>query len=160
MPTRVLVVYGAAGDFSDQLARQLATALRGDGVEAQAYQADEVPDLEDYDGVVLEGAREGAGWTVFARDFVRRHASELKTLPAWFLPSRRGPSRLDLSEQTWWAHAIARCLGGQISGEGQRPGAVVHSRRPACVGTPSRTRCRQFLRRRSRTRHNFPVPHR
>ncbi len=109
--TRVLIVYGAKSDFSDQLARQLAMALRGDGVEAQAYEADEVPGLEDYDGVVLEGAREGAGWTVFARDFVRRHASELKTLPAWFLPNRRGPSRLNLSEQTWWAHAIARCLG-------------------------------------------------
>jgi menaquinone-dependent protoporphyrinogen IX oxidase len=110
--TRVLIVYGTKGDFSDGLARQLALALRCEGVEAEAYQADQVPDLEDYDGVALEGAREGAGWTLFAREFTRRHASELRMLPAWFLPSTHGPSNVTVREQTWWAHAIARGLGG------------------------------------------------
>jgi len=113
--TRVLIVYGAKGDLRDDVARQLALALRREGVEAEAYEADEVPDLEAYDGVALEGAREGAregaGWTLFARDFVRRHNSELKTLPAWFLPSTRGPGYVEAREQTWWAHAIARSLG-------------------------------------------------
>jgi hypothetical protein len=61
--------------------------------------------------VALEGGREGAGWTTFARDFARRHASELKNLPAWFIPSTRGPGDVDGRDQTRWAHAIARCLG-------------------------------------------------
>jgi hypothetical protein len=102
--TRVLVVYGAKDDVSDDLAGQLALALRREGVEADA--------CEGYDGVALEGAREGAGWTLFGRDFARRHASELKTLPAWFLPSTPRPGYPGVREQTWWARAIARRLAG------------------------------------------------
>jgi menaquinone-dependent protoporphyrinogen IX oxidase len=104
--TRVLIVYGTNGDCSDDLARRLALALNREGIPAQACEADEVSDLEDYDGVALEGAREGSGWTLFARDFARRHASELKHLPAWFLPSTRAGH-----DQTRLAHAIARWLG-------------------------------------------------
>jgi hypothetical protein len=130
--TRVLIVYGAKGALGDDLARQLALALRQEGVEAEAYDADEVPDLEAYDGVALEGAREGAGWTLFARDFARRHASELKTLPAWFLPSRHGPRFLDVREQIWWARTIARGL--QVPPAGSRrfawPGALMPPARP------------------------------
>ena len=110
--TRVLIVYGAKGDSSDDLARHLALALSREGIPAEASEADEVPDLEDYDGVALESAREGAGWTLFARDFARRHASELKNLPAWFLPSTRGPRDVDGRDQIRWAQAIARSLGG------------------------------------------------
>jgi len=110
--TRVLIVYGTKGDSSEDLARRLALALNREGVPAQACEADEVPDIEDYDGVALEGAREGSGWTIFARDFARRHASELKNLPAWFLPSTRGPGDMGGRDQTRWALAIARSLGG------------------------------------------------
>jgi hypothetical protein len=109
---RVLIVYGTTGDSSVDLARRLARALSRAGVPAEAREADEVPDLADYDGVAVEGAREGAGWTSFARDFARRHASALKNLPAWFLPSARGPGEDDGRDQTRWAHAIARWLGG------------------------------------------------
>jgi menaquinone-dependent protoporphyrinogen IX oxidase len=108
---RVLIVYGTEGDSSDELARHLAVALDREGVPAESCQADEVPDLEAYDGVALEGARVGAGWTLFARDFARRHASELKNLPAWFLPSSGGPGAADGRDQTRWAHTIARWLG-------------------------------------------------
>lgn len=108
---RVLIVYGAGVDSGDDLARRLALALKREGVPAETCEADEVPALEDYDGVALEGAREGAGWTLFARDFARRHASELKNLPAWFLPSTRGPGDADGPDQARWAHAIARWLG-------------------------------------------------
>jgi menaquinone-dependent protoporphyrinogen IX oxidase len=108
---RVLIVYDASGDSGDDLARRLALALSREGVLAEACEADEVPALEDYDGVALEGAREGAGWTLFARDFARRHASELKNLPAWFLPSTRGPGDADAPDQARWAQAIARCVG-------------------------------------------------
>jgi menaquinone-dependent protoporphyrinogen IX oxidase len=107
---RVLVVYGPSGDSSAAGARHLALALRREGIAAETCEADEVPDLEDYDVLALEGAREGAGWTLFARDFARRHASELKNLPAWFLPNARGPGDADRRDQTRWAHAIARWL--------------------------------------------------
>lgn len=110
--TRVLIVYGSKDDSGDDLARHLALALSREGVPAEACDADEVPDLEDYDGVALEGAREGAGWTCFARDFARRHASELKNLPAWFLPNTGGPGDVNGRDQTGWAHAIARWLRG------------------------------------------------
>jgi menaquinone-dependent protoporphyrinogen oxidase len=108
---RVLIVYGTNGDAGDDLARYLALALRQRGIPAEVCEADEVPALEDYDGVAIEGAREGAGWTLFARDFARRHASELKNLPAWFLSSTRAPGDGDVAEQTRCAHAIARWLG-------------------------------------------------
>ena len=108
---RVLIVYCTKGDSSDDLARQLALALSREGVLAEACESDEVCDLEDYDGIAFEGAREGVGWTLFARDFARRHASELKNLPAWFLPSTREPGNVDGRNQTRWAHAIARWLG-------------------------------------------------
>ena len=110
--TRVLIVYGTNGDSSADLARRLALALNREGVPAQACEADEVSDLEAYDGVALEGAREGDGWTLFARDFARRHASELRNLPAWFLPRTRGPGDVDTRDQAQWAHTIARGLGG------------------------------------------------
>ena len=107
---RVLIVYGTKDDSSAYLARQLALALSREGVPAEACEADEFCDLEGYDGVAVEGARAGADWTRFARDFARRHASELKNLPAWFLPSTRGPGDMDGRDQTRWAHAIARWL--------------------------------------------------
>ena len=109
--TRFLIVYGANGDSSVDLARHLALALGREGVQTEVCDADEVPDLADYDGVALEGAREGAGWTRLARDFARRHASELTNLPAWFLPSTRRPVGVDVRDQTRWAQAIARWLG-------------------------------------------------
>jgi menaquinone-dependent protoporphyrinogen IX oxidase len=130
--TRVLIVYGASGDSSVDLARQLVLALGRRGVHAEACAAEEVPDLEQYDGVALEGAREGAGWTLFARDFARRHAGELKNLPAWFLPSTRGCADLDVCDQSWWARAIARGLGGP-SGESRLiawGGTLRHPARP------------------------------
>ena len=108
---RVLIVYGTKGDSSDDLARRLALALNREGVPAQACEADEVTDLEAYDGVALTAAREGDGWTRFARDFARRHASELRTLPTWFLPRTRGPADVDTRDRARWAHTIARGLG-------------------------------------------------
>lgn len=110
--TRVLIVYGTKGDSSDDLAQQLALALSREGILAEACEADELCDLDVYDGVAVEGARDGAGWTVFARDFARRHASELRNLPAWFLSSMRGLGDVPGCDQTRWAQAIARGLGG------------------------------------------------
>ena len=128
--TRVLIVYGTKGNSGEELAQRLALALRREGVPAEACEADEVPALEDYDGVAIEDAREGARWTLFARDFARRHASELKNLPAWFLPSTRGPGDGDVAEQARWAHTIARWLG--------KPAAA--SRPFAWPGTPAPAR--------------------
>jgi len=110
--TRVLIVYGSKGDSSDALAQQLALALSREGIPAEACEADQLHDLEVYDGVAVEGAREGAGWTSFARDFARRHASELKNLPAWFLPSSRELGEVHGRDQTRWARVIARWIGG------------------------------------------------
>jgi hypothetical protein len=149
--TRVLVVYRATGDLGDAPARQLALTLRQEGVEAEACESDAVPDLEDYDGIAVEGAREGTGWTLFARDFARRHASELKVLPAWFLPARRGSGYLDVREQIWWGQSIARSLGGE-------PASVAATAAPSlrCGGSsggPRRCRWGRWdARRRSRRR--------
>ena len=104
----ILIVHGTDRDSS---AQHLALALSREGVPAEVCSADEVPDLEEYDGVAVEGAREDAGWTLFARDFARRHANELKNLPAWFLPSTHGLGDADKRDQTRWARAIARSLG-------------------------------------------------
>jgi len=129
---RVLIVYGTKGDSSDDLARRLALALGREGVPAEACEADDLCDLEGYDCVAVEGAREGADWTLFARDFTRRHASELKNLPAWFLPSTRGPGDVDGRDQTRWAHAIARWLAGPPAASRPSPwrGPTPWRRRP------------------------------
>ena len=136
--TRVLIVYGTRGDSSNDLARQLALALSRAGVPAKACESDDVPDLEDYDGVALEGGREGAGWTTFARDFARRHASELKNLPAWFIPSTRGPGDVHGPDQTRWAHAIIRSLGAPPAES--RP--IARARKADRRGAIARRRCR------------------
>ena len=108
---RVLVVYGANGSRPDDLARKLAEALTREGILSEACAADDVDDLDAYDAVTVEDARDADHWHPFACRFARRHASELRNLPAWFLSSMPGTSDGREREQVRrWARSIAASL--------------------------------------------------
>src|SRR5205085_4656965 len=87
---RVLVVYGANAGGPDDLARKLVEALTGEGILSEASAADDVDDLDAYDAVAVEDARQAGHWHPFACRFARRHASELRNLPTWFLSTMPG----------------------------------------------------------------------
>jgi menaquinone-dependent protoporphyrinogen IX oxidase len=108
---RVLVVYGANGSGPDDLARKLAEALTREGILSEACAADEVDDLDAYDAVTVGDAHDAGHWHPFACRFARRHASELRNLPTWFLSSMPGASDGREREQVRrWAHSIAASL--------------------------------------------------
>jgi menaquinone-dependent protoporphyrinogen IX oxidase len=108
---RVVVVYGANRSGPDALARQLTEALTSEGILAEACAADDVDDLEGYDAVTVENARDADHWDPFACRFARRHASELRNLPTWFLSSMPGASDGRAREQIRrWARSVAALL--------------------------------------------------
>jgi menaquinone-dependent protoporphyrinogen IX oxidase len=108
---RVLIVYGANGDGPDALARQLTEALTSEGILTDACAADDVDDLEAYDAVTVENARDADRWHPFAYRFARRHASELRNLPTWFLSSMPGAGDGRALEQVHrWARSVAALL--------------------------------------------------
>lgn len=101
---RVLVVYGSAAD-EKELSCKLVEALTREGVGSEACAAEDVDDLEAFDAVAVGGAREGGRWQRFAREFARRHASELRNLPALFLGNELDRERL---------HVLARAIVGRL----------------------------------------------
>jgi len=108
---RVLVVYGANAGGPDDLARKLVEALTGEGILSEASAADDVDDLDAYDAVAVEDARQAGHWHPFACRFARRHASELRNLPTWFLSTMPGAREGRAREQVdRWARSVAALL--------------------------------------------------
>jgi menaquinone-dependent protoporphyrinogen IX oxidase len=108
---RVLVVYGANAGGPDYLARKLVEALTGEGILSEASAADDVDDLDAYDAVAVEDARQAGHWHPFACRFARRHASELRNLPTWFLSTMAGARDGPAGEQVCrWARSVAALL--------------------------------------------------
>jgi menaquinone-dependent protoporphyrinogen IX oxidase len=109
---RVLVVYASERAGTDALARKLVDVLTGEGVGSEARAADDVEGLDAFDGVAVGGARDGGHWHRFARQFARRHASELRRLPTLFLSSGDGAGdALDLDRVRQLAHVLATNVG-------------------------------------------------
>jgi menaquinone-dependent protoporphyrinogen IX oxidase len=145
---RVLVVYGASGSGPDDLARKLAEALTREGILSEACAADDVDNFDAYDAVMVEDSRDAGHWRSFACRFARRHASDLRNLPTWFLSSIPGASDGREREQVRrWARSIAASL---LEPSPDRPS---RSRRASCTfpGVHDRPRpVRGRLHRKSR----------
>ena len=127
-PVRVLVIYGANGSGPDALASELAEALTREGIFSEACAAEDVEDLDGYDAVAVGDARRAGHWHPFACRFARRHANELRNLPAWFLSSIPAASEGREQEQVRrWARSVAALL---IEPSPNQP---LRARRVACT---------------------------
>ena len=94
---KALVVYGSKRGGTAGLAEMVGRALGDEGVESDVRSgAEDVPDLDQYDAVVIGGGLYANRWHKDARRFVRRHADELRGRPVWMFSS--GP--LDDSAET------------------------------------------------------------
>ncbi len=154
--SRILVVYGMNDNGSRaearELARKLTDALAAEGLRSETFEAEAVDDLDGYDGVVVGQAGDHTRWQRFAYRFARRHASELRNLPSWFLPAPNatGAAR-DRSQVVRWARAIALALLGPSFGRGTRPrqasyaylGGIPHGARNARGRSERRSRRRR-----------------
>lgn len=84
---RVLVTWGSKLGGTEGIARILADALRGHGIDVAAAPADDVPPLDGFDAVIAGGALYGNRWPVNIRHFVERHVKQLRELPVWLFSS-------------------------------------------------------------------------
>lgn len=84
---RVLVVHGSEYGGTAGLGRMIAEAFVARGVQADVGDAADVDDLTWYDVVIVGGALYNDKWHHDARDFVRRHAETLRSMPVWFFSS-------------------------------------------------------------------------
>jgi menaquinone-dependent protoporphyrinogen oxidase len=85
MPKRILLAYESNAGSTEEVARAVADALSGDGVEVDVRRLADVDDLSGYDAAVV-GAPMIVGWHRRAVKFLRRHREALRQLPvAYFM---------------------------------------------------------------------------
>src|SRR5438128_10904375 len=75
--------HGSTRGIADAIARELQAL----GVDADVRRVDEVPDLENYDAVVLGSAVYMGSWESAANRFVQRCRAKLQTMPVWLFSS-------------------------------------------------------------------------
>lgn len=85
--SRVLVAYGSKRLATAGLSAMIGDALTEAGFTAVVTPARHVLSLADFDAVIVAGALYANRWHRDARRFVRRHTSELRTLPVWLVSS-------------------------------------------------------------------------
>jgi hypothetical protein len=86
-PMRVLVTCGSKRGGTEELAQMVADGLREEGHAVSLFRPDEVKHLDHFDAVVVGGAVYVGRWHKSSRQFVRRHAKELRKLPTFFFSS-------------------------------------------------------------------------
>ncbi len=84
---RVLVVWGSKMGGTAGLADMVARSLDARGHDVAVEPATGLPDLAQFDAVVVGGALYSSHWHRDARRFVRRHTEELKARPVWLFSS-------------------------------------------------------------------------
>jgi menaquinone-dependent protoporphyrinogen oxidase len=104
--TKVLVAYASKHGSTAEIAAALADEIRRQGVEADCLPAEEVHDIEAYDGVVVGSAVYMKRWQRPAHKLLARHRRELAERPLWIFSS--GPVGKD-ADPSW-----------------SEPGGVVH----------------------------------
>jgi menaquinone-dependent protoporphyrinogen oxidase len=110
MPADVLIVYASKRGSTEQVARRIGEALRGQGLSTKVVTPDELRDLEGFRAVVLGGSIYFGRWHRGARGFLHRHSKALASLPlAVFAlgPTPRGPVDFD-SARTQLDGALAK----------------------------------------------------
>lgn len=84
---QVLIAYGSKRGGTAGLAEMIGDELTAAGLKTVVKPAREVRSLEGFDSVVIAGALYAARWHRDARQFARRHATELRGRPVWLVSS-------------------------------------------------------------------------
>jgi menaquinone-dependent protoporphyrinogen oxidase len=83
----VLVAVASRHGSTREIADAIAQELQVPGVHAEVRTADEVPDLDSYDAVVLGSAIYMGNWESAASRFVQQHQAKLASMPVWLFSS-------------------------------------------------------------------------
>jgi menaquinone-dependent protoporphyrinogen oxidase len=81
MALDVLVAYATKRGSTREVAEEIAASLTEQGHRASTRPADEVHELDGFDGVVLGGSLYMGRWHSDARRFLKRHREALAELP-------------------------------------------------------------------------------
>lgn len=95
---RILVTFGSKMGGTEGLAQMVADSLRKRGYEPVVRPAGRMTDIGSFDAVIVGGALYAFRWHKDAKRFVRRHSTELRSLPVFFFSS--GPLDESAAEQT------------------------------------------------------------
>lgn len=87
MAARVLVAFATKMGSTREIAEVIADTLQAAGLTATAASVRDVPDLAEYDAVVLGSALYAAHWQRDANRFVTRHRESLQARPVWLFSS-------------------------------------------------------------------------
>jgi menaquinone-dependent protoporphyrinogen oxidase len=79
--TRTLVAYATKHGSTEEVARSIGDLLRDAGHHVDIRDAAAVPDVDEYDGVILGGSLYMGRWHADARAFLRRHRATLEQRP-------------------------------------------------------------------------------
>lgn len=108
---RALILYGAKHGGIGDVAERIAAVLRDHGIRCDVRLADEVDDVDDYDAVVLGGARQADHWNRATRHFVTAHLESLRQRPTWFFSARPHDDpgvSAEIPPVDWLAHLTQR----------------------------------------------------
>ena len=83
----VAVVFASKHGSTREIAERIAAVMRREGVEADAFEAGDPEQLDDYDAVVLGSAVYTGRWRPEAWHFVRKHRDRLAAMPLWLFSS-------------------------------------------------------------------------
>jgi menaquinone-dependent protoporphyrinogen oxidase len=90
---KVLVTVATKHGSTGEIAEVIADELRTSGLEVDLLAANVVPDIAEYDAVVLGSAVYTGGWLPAARRFAHANREALRRLPVWLFSS--GPIGAD-----------------------------------------------------------------
>jgi len=93
---RILVVHGSEQGSTKDIAEFIAARLRAWGAEADLRDAAELPDVHDYDAVIVGSAVHDRALLPVVENFLLRNVEPLEAKPVWLFsvgigPSLRGP---------------------------------------------------------------------
>jgi len=84
---KVLVAVASRHNATRGIAEVIADELEASGLAVDFRDVDAVPDIADYQAVVLGSAVYTGGWLRRARHFVQVHGPALRMLPVWLFSS-------------------------------------------------------------------------
>jgi menaquinone-dependent protoporphyrinogen oxidase len=84
---KVLVAYGSKRGGTAGIAEMVASAMRHLGADVEVAEAGRVRTVSGFDAVVIGGSLYAGHWSRSAQRLVKRHASDLETVPVWMFSS-------------------------------------------------------------------------
>lgn len=84
---RVLIIHGSKLGGTAGIANTIANRLQVHGVETVVAAAAEKTSPDGFDAVLVGGALYANRWHKSARQYVKRHQSQLQTMPVWMFSS-------------------------------------------------------------------------